>query len=89
MADKTVELRPDAELWLKVNTAMEGEDLGMAIATIVNGLSMLLLSTGVVENELQARAHLAAMVMSPDCAPVGSLLPHALTELERLGWVPN
>lgn len=82
----TYQFRPNQRIWGKVNQAILGENAGEAIATIISGLSMLIINTGVCKTENEARVHLAAVLLSPDdSAQAGALLPMLRAELERLG----
>jgi len=82
---KVTKMGVDPALWARVNQAIMGENAAIALTTILNGLSMLLLQAGVVDSEERARAHLAAMLVSPDTGPVGSLKGMFEEELKKLG----
>lgn len=77
--------KPNKKLWQKVNAAILGANAAEALVTIVSGMCALLVDAGVCANEPEARAHLAAVLLSPDTAPEpGSLLPLLRVELDRL-----
>lgn len=83
--------KPNTELWERVNKAILGSNAAEAIVTIQSGLCQLLIHSGVVADEPTARAHLAAMLLSPDTSEKpGSLLPLVQAEIARLNdgkWV--
>jgi hypothetical protein len=85
MGVKTTTMGVDPRLWKKVNDAIMGENAAVVLTTILNGLSMLLVQAGVADSELRARAHLAAMLVSPDTGPPGSLKAMFEEELKKLG----
>jgi hypothetical protein len=77
--------KPSPEIWSRVNQALVGENTAEVMVTLISGMCALLVQAGAVENEMDARAHLAAMLISPDTAPEpGSLLPELHAELARL-----
>ena len=77
--------KPSHKIWTKVNAAILGENAADVLVTILSGLSMLLVESGMCKSEPQARAHLAAMLLSPDTSDQpGSLFPLLHAELQRL-----
>jgi hypothetical protein len=86
-----LEIKPNQEIWSRVNAAILDENAAVALITIVSGMCALLVESGVCKDERQARAHLAAVLLSPDDAPnPGSLLPMLKAELDRLNdgtWI--
>lgn len=75
--------KPSQRIWTKVNDAIMGENAASVLVTMISGLCGLLVQSGVCADETQARAHLAAMILSPEGAPPGSLVPLLGAELER------
>lgn len=67
--------KPDKRIWERVNQAILGEGAGPTIVTLISGLCAIIVSSGVCTTEEEARVHLAAMLLSPDNGPVGSLVP--------------
>jgi hypothetical protein len=79
-------IAPNKRIWEKVNQAILGENAAVALVTIISGLCGLLKQSGVCATEDEARAQLAAMLLSPDkpgAAP-GSLVPLLQVELEKI-----
>lgn len=76
--------KPDERIWKRINLAILDENAGVVLTTMIGGMCSLLISAKVVTSIRQARVHLAAMLLSPDDAPVGSLVPELEAELERL-----
>jgi hypothetical protein len=76
--------KPNEEIWKRVNEAIFGENAAVVCATIISGLCSLLKAAGVAADDDGARIHLAAMVLSPDDRPVGSLIPRLQAECARL-----
>ncbi len=72
------------ELWAKVNRAILGENVGVVITTLIDGMSALLKDTGAASTDDEARAMLAASIVSPADREVGDLMPELEVELERL-----
>jgi hypothetical protein len=68
-----IAMRPNHELWRRINETILDENVGEVLVTIFSGLSMALVEAGVAETERDARVHLAAMLLSPDDGEVGSL----------------
>ncbi len=79
-----VEVKVDHELWRKVNLVLLDENAGIVAATLIGGLCGLLTSIGVAKDDEQARIHLAAMVLSPIGAPVGSLIKRLQAEAAKI-----
>lgn len=84
-------IKPNAAVWKRVNDAVMGENAATVLITMISGMLGLLVQSGACANEDQARAHLAAMLLSPDNgAKPGSLLPLLKRELDRLAdgkWI--
>lgn len=77
--------KPDHAIWSRVNTAFLGENTATVMVTLISGLCAILKDAGVVADENHARAHLAAMLISPDDgSKPGSLMPQLKVELARL-----
>lgn len=72
-----------SRIWANINAVIEAENLGETIATIVGGVSQLIMR-GLNITEEQARAHLAAICLSPAGRPIGALEPALKGELVRL-----
>lgn len=73
----------DKRIWSNVNEAIKDENLGSATASVIDGFSQLIMhGLGVTED--QARAHLAAICLSPAGRPIGSLDSILSGELNRL-----
>lgn len=78
-------IKPDAEVWGRVNQAILGENAGVVVVTLIDGICSLLQAAGVVSDDLGARVHLSAMILSPDDgSPAGSLLPFLRAEFAKL-----
>ena len=79
-------VKPDADLWHEINMALlDADNLGVAVVTILDGMSQLLIVAGVCRDTHHARAHIAAMLLSPDdMDEVGSLVDLLPAELRRL-----
>ncbi len=75
---------PNQELWAKVNAVLLDENMADVTSTLISGMCALLVHAGVVTGEKQARAHLAAMLVSPDDAPPGSLVQMMHAEIVKL-----
>ena len=77
--------KPNHKIWKRVNNAIMGESAAEVLVTLISGLCHLLMQAGVARDEAHARAHLAAVLISPDDAPhVGSLMPELQVELAKL-----
>lgn len=84
-------IKPSQKIWKRVNAAIMGESAAEVLITFISAMCQMLVQTGACATEDQARAHLAAMLLSPDNATrVGSLLPQLHAELARLNdgkWI--
>jgi len=78
------EFKPDERIWKKINAAVVNENAAVTIVTMISGLCQMLIHAGVCTDEEQARAHLAATILSPDTGPIGSLVPMLQAELDYL-----
>lgn len=76
--------KPNHEIWARVNQAILDENAAVVLVTLISGMCSLLMHAGVCKDERQARVHLAACLLSPDDAPVGSLAPRLKDEFKRL-----
>lgn len=76
--------KPNHEIWRRVNDAILGENAAVVLVTMISGLCAMLVQAGICKDENHARAHLAASILSPNGAKVGSLLPLLQAELARL-----
>jgi hypothetical protein len=77
--------KPSRRIWEKVNAAILNENAGETLVTLISGMCSMLVSTGVCADEMQARAHLAAVLLSPDTSDrPGELVPQMHAELARL-----
>ncbi len=83
--------KPKHELWSRVNQAILGESAADVFTTCLNGFCQILVQGGICPDENHARAHIAAMLLSPDTNPQpGSLVPLLQAELARLAdgkWI--
>jgi len=83
--------KPSQRIWEKVNAVVMDENAAEVTITFTSALCQLLIQTGVCPDEPHARAHLAAMLLSPDTSPTpGSLLPLLQAELARMNdgkWI--
>lgn len=82
--------KPDHRIWAKVNAAILNENAASVATTLISGLCAILKDAGVVGDESEARVHLAAMLLSPDTGPVGSLasrLPAEFVKLDDGKWI--
>lgn len=84
-------VKPKQALWAKVNQAILNESAADVFVTCLNGFCQILIQGGICPDENHARAHIAAMLLSPDTNPEpGSLLPMLKDELARLNdgkWI--
>ena len=58
------EYKPDHEIWKRVHQVILGENTAAVVVTLLSGICTLLVDAGIVETEADARAHLAAMLIS-------------------------
>jgi hypothetical protein len=83
--------KPNKAIWARVNPVIMGESAADVIITFQSAMCQMLIQGGIVDNEDAARAHLAAMLLSPDYADKpGSLLPLVQAELARMNdgkWI--
>jgi len=78
-------IRPNKALWSKVNEVILGASMGEVFITFQSAMCQILIAEGIVPNEPAARAHLAAMLLSPDTSDKpGSLVPLLQAEFERM-----
>lgn len=78
-------VKPDKKMWARVNKVIMGENAAVVLVTFQSAMCQLLIQNGVAQTEDQARAHLAAMLVSPDRDPMpGSLVGLMQAELLRL-----
>ena len=76
--------KPNHAIWNRVNQAILGENAAEVMVTLISGMSALLVQAGVSGSERQARVSLAAMLLSPDDGPPGSLAPDLTAEFAKL-----
>lgn len=77
--------KPSQAIWERVNPVIMGESGAVVINTFNSAMCAMLVQSGVAKDEAQARAHLAAVLLSPDTSGgAGSLLPLLKAELDRL-----
>lgn len=76
--------KPNQRIWKKINDSIMGENAASVLVTMISGLCGLLVQSGVCVDERQARAQLAATILSPDDGPPGSLVPMLQAEIDRL-----
>lgn len=78
-------IKPNAEIWSKVNQVIKGESLAVIFSTFISALCQQLIHAGVSKDENEARVHFAAMILSPDdSSKVGSLLEALKKEFKKL-----
>jgi len=77
-------VKPNLKIWQRVNAVIMGEGMGEVIVTFTSAMCQMIIQAGVCPDEPSARVHLAAMILSPDTGPIGSLLPRLQAELARL-----
>jgi hypothetical protein len=82
-------IKPNKAMWHRMNVAAlngaESVGAGELLVTILGAAEEILFTSGVCASREQARAHLAAMLISPDTAPkAGSLMPLLKAELVKL-----
>ncbi len=70
--------KPSPRVWAKVNQAIVGENAADVLVTLISGLCSILVSSGACEDENHARAHLAAVILSPDTGNRAGSLAHRL-----------
>lgn len=84
-------VKPNKKLWAKVNPVIMGESAADVIVTFISAMCQLCMQAGVCKDENEARAHLAAMLLSPDTdTKPGSLLPLVQAELAKMNdgkWI--
>ena len=76
--------KPNQAMWAKVNQAILDENAAEVLVTLISGMQAILVSSGVATSERQARVALAAMLLSPDDGPVGSLQSELAAEFKKL-----
>lgn len=77
-------IKPNKKIWERVNAVIIDENAAVVLITFQSAMCQLLIQSGVARNEDHARAQLAAMLLSPDTGPVGSLKPMLDAELANL-----
>lgn len=82
-------VKPDQAMWERINLAfLDGrreQNAAVTTVTLLSGATAIIKhSLGMSEDE--ARAHIAAILLSPDTGPPGWLLPKLEAELRKLGW---
>jgi len=77
--------KPNHEMWARVNAVIMGENAAEVIVTFIGAMTSLVIQAGVCSDIATARAHLAAILLSPDSSPkAGSLVPLLEAELAKL-----
>lgn len=76
--------KPSQRIWKVVNAAIMDENAAEVLVTLISGMISLLVESKVCPDVRSARAHLAAMLLSPDTGEVGALLPDLEAELAKL-----
>jgi hypothetical protein len=77
--------KPNPEIWSRVNAVIMGENAAEVVVTFISAMCQMLIQAGACLDEPTARAHLAAMLVSPDTdSRVGSLMPLMQAELAKL-----
>lgn len=83
--------KPNKKMWDRVNAVIMGESAADVISTFISAMCQLLIQAGVVGCENTARAHLAAVLLSPDTSDKpGSLVPLLDAEFKKLNdgkWI--
>jgi hypothetical protein len=79
-----MEMPSNHALWARINAVLVGENMGEALVTMIDGMVSIFISIGVAPDDPHARAHLAAIMLSPLGAPPGSLQPLLNAELARI-----
>lgn len=83
--------KPNKAIWAKVNDVILGANMAEVFITFQSAMCQMLIAEGIVVDEPAARAHLAAILLSPDTGEKpGSLLPLLQAELARLNdgkWI--
>ncbi len=78
-------VKPNKEIWDRVNPVIMNESVADVIVTFHSAMGQMLIQAGVVTTEEQARAHLAAILLSPDTSDeVGTLMPLLQAEIARI-----
>lgn len=84
-------IKPNKKIWERVSSVIMGESAGTVIITFTSAMCQMIIQAGVAEDEAHARAHLAAMILSPDTGnKPGSLIPLLQNELAKLNdgkWI--
>jgi hypothetical protein len=84
-------VKPNGKVWARVNAQIMGESVATVLVTFQSAMCQMLIDAGACATEHEARAHLAAMLLSPDDgAHPGSLVPQLHAELARLNdgkWI--
>lgn len=83
--------KPNKKLWERVNAVITEESMADVLTTFISAMGQMLIKAGVAGCENQARAHLAAMLLSPDTSDKpGSLVPLLDAEFAKLSdgkWI--
>jgi hypothetical protein len=84
-------MKPNKALWSKVNQVILGASMGEVFITFQSAMCQMLIAEGIVPDEPAARAHLAAILLSPDTSDKpGSLVPLLDAEFKRMNdgkWI--
>jgi hypothetical protein len=76
--------KPSRDIWDRINYAIVGENTATVLVTLISGMTSILVDAGVCETDEEARAHLAAIILSPDTGPIGALAPQLEEHFRRL-----
>lgn len=77
-------MKPSVRIWTKVNRAIVGENMAEVLVTVTDGLCRAVVHAGAAPDEDHARAMVAAMLLSPEDRPPGSVAVLLDAEIERL-----
>jgi hypothetical protein len=78
-------VKPNKAIWARVNPVIMGESLADVIVTFQSAMGQMLIAAGVAATEEQARAHLAAILLSPDTGEnPGALMSLLQAEIARI-----
>ncbi|HYQ47189.1 MAG TPA: hypothetical protein VER11_34700, partial [Polyangiaceae bacterium] len=77
--------KPNKKIWERVNAVILGESAADVINTFISAMCQIIIEAGVAGCENAARAHLAAVLLSPDTGDrPGSLAPLLDAEFAKL-----
>jgi hypothetical protein len=83
--------KPNQKIWERVNAVIMGESVAEVINTFISAMCTMIVEAGVAGCENAARAHLAAVLLSPDTSDrPGSLVPLLDAEFAKINdgkWI--